>query len=198
MSKLDMKTSIHGQTWLTVFIDEAHAIRRRGSQYQYLVHSTCAIVCATATPLHTGLNDLVNTAHLLRLPALCSETGYNAAVAQQRKVDRLRMLIPKDEVKHQAEAAISGTDHLDSPEINAWRVEVKRSVKQIGLDFKGHIIRRMVTSKDWKGSPISALLPYQEAVFFLDLTESEYSMLKLAEERELQQYVRGSLLEALY
>jgi hypothetical protein len=189
VSKQDMKTSIHGQNWLSVFIDEAHVIRRRGPEYQYLVQSTHVMICATATPLHTGLSDLVNMAQVLRLPGLCSETGYNSAVAHQRKVDRLRTSIPRDELKFIAEAAISGTKLEYGPEFQEWRDEARRFIKNIGIDFQGRIIRRMVTSKDWKGDPINSLPPYQEAVAFLDLTDEEYALLRIAEERELKQYV---------
>jgi hypothetical protein len=168
-------------------MDEAHVIRRRGPQYQYLVHSTEVIVCATATVIHTGLSDLINVGHLLRISYFCSEPGYNAAVVDQRKVDRLRISIPKDEVKRQAEASISGIECVESSELRAWRDGVQGFFKRVSVPFQGHVIRRKVVSKDWLGRPISTLPPYIETLVLLDLTEEEYVLLKLAEERELRE-----------
>ena len=39
--------------------------------------------------------------------------------------------------------------------------------------------------KNWKGDPINSLPPYQEAVAFLNLTDAEYPLLWIAEERVL-------------
>jgi hypothetical protein len=134
-SKQDMKTAIQGKKWLSVFINEPQAICCHGPQYQYLIHGTHTIICATATPLHMGLGDLVNMAHLFHLPALCSDTGFNLAVTHQRKIDHLHTSIPKDEVKWQAEAAMSGSDPLHSPQLDKWKAEAQGFVKKITSHF---------------------------------------------------------------
>ena len=183
-NKRDYGHLIHGQKWLSVFIDEAHAVRRRGPQYQAIVQSSVVVICATATPLHTKLSDLVNMAQLLRFPQLCSEDGYDKAIKHERQINRLRTLIPKDEGKQQAQASMSGTPFTDSPQSVEWKEAAQSFITNIRAAFKGRIIRRMVTSKDWRGAMINDLPPYQEEIVFLDLTELEYVQLQKAEEKE--------------
>jgi hypothetical protein len=128
--------------------------------------------------------DLVNLSHLLHLPGLCCKDKYGMALTHERKISRLRSQIPKDEFKQAAEATMSGSHVVDSPGMKQWKNETTGFVQNISNIFDGQIIRRLTTSKDWKGDPISALVPYEEAVVFLDLKESEYAQLKTAEQDE--------------
>ena len=50
--------------------------------------------------------------------------------------------------------------------------------------------------KGLEGAMINDLLTYQEQVIFLDLKESKYKQLKLAEEKEQKEYVYTSVYEA--
>ena len=79
---------------------------------------------------------------------------------------------------------MSGSLVVDSPGMKQWKNETTGFVQNISNIFDGRIIRRLITSKDWKGDPISALDPYEEAVMFLNLKESEYDQLKTAEQNE--------------
>jgi hypothetical protein len=176
--------TLHGKDWLSVFIDEVHVIRRQVPQYQQLIHKSHAIICATATPLHTGLMDLVNLSHLLHLPDLCCEDKYGMALTHERKISRMRSQIPKDEFKKVAEATMSGSMIVESPGMKQWKNETKIFVQNISNTFEGQIIRRLTTSKDWKGGPISDLVPYEEAAVFLNLKQSEYKQLDTARENE--------------
>ena len=69
-------STIFGQDYLTVSIDEAYMLRNR-SHHIFSLTARAAILVLTATPIFTNVRELVSLSFTRRVPALCSKEGVD-------------------------------------------------------------------------------------------------------------------------
>ncbi|KAF9520456.1 hypothetical protein BS47DRAFT_1357316 [Hydnum rufescens UP504] len=163
---------------LSLFLDEAHSLRRKPSAFFPLRDCSSSVCLATATPIHTAPRDLLSLGYLLGISSICTPTMQTWSKTKEKEITALKSKI-KGEAKQTIHASqVLQGDTLDpmSPVILHRNAQIEY-VTEIQSCFHNRIIRRGINSKNHLGNPINNLPDYKDVPIWIKLTPKEYSVL---------------------
>ncbi|RDB15031.1 Protein CHROMATIN REMODELING 5 [Hypsizygus marmoreus] len=155
-----VSSTLYGQQYMSVTLDEAHAFRNVGPKHSsalLLLEKSILRFIMTATPLQTSTKDVAGMGRLLGLPHFHSEDALS-----EEKADSSSLRRAKD----------GGSE--DSAEMRERQVMIAQRMQQ---QFEGRILRRTVNSLNWKKEPLITLPPYTETMVVVKPTPREMEII---------------------
>ncbi|KAF9470036.1 hypothetical protein BDN70DRAFT_902436, partial [Pholiota conissans] len=146
--RADISKTLFGQKYLSVSLDEAHNFRNHGSK-----HMAALLIDLAAMGRLTGI------AHFLTLAA------YEEEKEDIRTLRRARKEIPDD---------YDPLDENDQDPIKLCQVIIAQRMQR---QTSGHVLRRTIDSKNWRGKALVPLPPCETIYCYLDLTPRELTII---------------------
>ncbi|RXW15947.1 hypothetical protein EST38_g9910 [Candolleomyces aberdarensis] len=161
-------STLYGQRYLTVAIDEAQGLRNLGAKHSSalrILDQGSVRLILTATPLQTSTKDIASMGRLLGIPYFFSELAREDQAADNAQLRRAKIEKGGDPDSFTSE---------DDP-VKVSQVEIS---KRLAAKFQNRVIRRIATSLDVDGNPLISLPPIRVVEGILHLTEREREILE--------------------
>ncbi|KAF9470636.1 hypothetical protein BDN70DRAFT_901952, partial [Pholiota conissans] len=164
----EISKTLFGQRYLSITLDEAHNFRNHGAKHSAALEILkLAIIrlILSATPLQTATKDLAAMARLTGIPHFTTEYAWAEEKEDGCALRRARKDAPAD------------YDPLDDNDEDPVRICQVSIAQRIQRQTRGHLLRRTVDSKDWRGNPLIPLPPCKIVHVTLDLTPRELEII---------------------
>ncbi|KAF8951749.1 P-loop containing nucleoside triphosphate hydrolase protein, partial [Flammula alnicola] len=166
--RANISKTLFGQCYLSTTLDEAHHFRNHGAKHSAalaILGQTTMRLVLTATPLQTATKDLAAMGRLTGIPYFLTEAAFHDEKEDMRNLRRARKDLPDD---------YDPLEENDEDPIKLCQVVIAQRMQQ---QSQGHILRRTIDSKNWKGKALVPLPPCTTIYGYLDLTAREVTII---------------------
>ncbi|RXW12083.1 hypothetical protein EST38_g13772 [Candolleomyces aberdarensis] len=167
--KRRLPSTLFGQKFLSVTIDEAQGVKNTGPKHTSalrILDQALVRIVLTATPLHTSTKDIASMGRLVGIPYFFTDKAYQDQVSDNARLRRAK--VERDEEEQAEENDVADPLKIAQVEIS----------KRMSAYFDNRVIRRVADSKDYDGKKLISLPLLTVIHGALNLTEREKDLLE--------------------
>ncbi|RXW14683.1 hypothetical protein EST38_g11168 [Candolleomyces aberdarensis] len=167
--KRRLPSTLFGQNFLSVTIDEAQGVKNTGPKHTSalrILDQALVRIVLTATPLHTSTKDIASMGRLVGIPYFFTDMAYQDQVSDNSRLRR---------AKAERDEEGQGEENDVADPLKMAQVEIST---RMSAYFDNRVIRRVADSKDYDGKKLISLPLLTVIHGALNLTEREKDLLE--------------------